>query len=249
MASRNQASHSTVSPSSPQGTASTPSRSQPDIKQHRSDDRLSAADDGTFTRMLNPPTDRITDLTDRHAAVLDAAIESFGTRGYYGTSLQRIATAVGLTKPGVLHYIGSKEGLLHQVLTDIYDRQTEQILERISTLDRPLLADFWRSIVAINAQRPQLVHMFSTLSAEALDPEHPAHAYFEFRERASVENTMRVAWSTPAGIDTRCVLQAGLCMMDGLQLRWLRSPGKDLNVMWRRCEDALMPLPLWNGYR
>ena len=38
------------------------------------------------------PTD-----TDRRTAILDAAVESFGKLGYYGTSLQRIATEVGLT--------------------------------------------------------------------------------------------------------------------------------------------------------
>ena len=53
------------------------------------------------------PTD-----TDRRTSILDAAVESFGKLGYYGTSLQRIATEVGLTKAGVLHYVGSKEGLL-----------------------------------------------------------------------------------------------------------------------------------------
>ena len=58
------------------------------------------------------PTD-----TDRRTAILDAAVESFGKLGYYGTSLQRIATEVGLTKAGVLHYVGSKEGLLKLALT------------------------------------------------------------------------------------------------------------------------------------
>ena len=38
-------------------------------------------------------------------------------------------------------------------------------------------------------------------------------------------------------------------MMDGVQLRWLRTPGQDLNAMWAECEDALFPLPMWEGYR
>ena len=45
------------------------------------------------------PTD-----TDRRTTILDAAVESFGKLGYYGTSLQRIATEVGLTKAGVQWY-------------------------------------------------------------------------------------------------------------------------------------------------
>lgn len=32
-------------------------------------------------------------------------------------------------------------------------------------------------------------------------------------------------------------------------LRWLRSPGRDLNAMWVDCEDVLFPSPLWDGYR
>lgn len=53
---------------------------------------------------------------DRRAEILNAAVELFGTLGYYGTSLQKIADRVGLTKAGVLHYVGSKEGLLTAAL-------------------------------------------------------------------------------------------------------------------------------------
>lgn len=73
------------------------------------------------------PTD-----TDRRTAILDAAVESFGKLGYYGTSLQRIATEVGLTKAGVLHYVGSKEGLLKLALTEEYDRSPSRSMPRWS---------------------------------------------------------------------------------------------------------------------
>ena len=53
----------------------------------------------------------------------------------------------------------------------------------------------------------------------------------------------------PDGVDAERMLRAGFAMMDGVQLRWLRSPGQDLNAMWAQCEDVLFPLPLWEGYR
>ena len=109
------------------------------------------------------PTD-----TDRRTAILDAAVESFGKLGYYGTSLQRIATEVGLTKAGVLHYVGSKEGLLKLALTEEYDRVTESINAAMVAQERPLIADMWRQVVAVNNKRPALVHMFSTLSTEVI---------------------------------------------------------------------------------
>lgn len=190
------------------------------------------------------PTD-----TDRRTAILDATIESFGKLGYYGTSLQRIANQVGLTKAGVLHYVGSKEGLLKLVLTEIYDRETLDITAAMVSEQRPLIADMWRRVVALNSRRPTMVHMFSTLSAEALDPDHPAHAYFAEREHDTVSNALNINWAVPDGVNVEHVLQAGFSMMDGIQLRWLRSPGQDLNTMWADCEDVLMPLPLWEGYR
>ena len=40
---------------------------------------------------------------DRRAEILNAAVELFGTLGYYGTSLQKIADRVGLTKACLLY--------------------------------------------------------------------------------------------------------------------------------------------------
>ena len=156
---------------------------------------------------------------------------------------------MGLTKAGVLHYVGSKEGLLKLALTEEYDRVTESINAAMVAQERPLIADMWRQVVAVNNKRPALVHMFSTLSTEALDPAHPAHDYFTDRERRTVTMALNINWAVPEGVNVEHVLQAGFSMMDGLQLRWLRAPGQDLNAMWADCEDVLMPLPLWDGYR
>ena len=49
------------------------------------------------------------------------AAELFGRSGYYATSLQSLADAVGLTKAGLLHYVGSKDNLLTLVMRDVYD--------------------------------------------------------------------------------------------------------------------------------
>lgn len=150
---------------------------------------------------------------------------------------------------GVLHYVGSKEGLLKLALTEEYDRITESINAAMVAQERPLIADMWRQVVAVNNKRPALVHMFSTLSAEALDSTHPAHDYFADRERRTVTMALNINWAVPEDVNIEHLLQSGFAMMDGIQLRWLRSPGQNLNTMWADCEDVLMPLPLWEGYR
>ncbi|WEV53358.1 TetR/AcrR family transcriptional regulator [Bifidobacterium sp. ESL0798] len=187
--------------------------------------------------------------TDSRTAILNAAVVSFGQRGYYGTSLQKIANSVGMTKAGVLHHVGSKEGLLNIVLDEIYDPGTEAIMDHFRMNDRPNVARMWREVVAINAKRPEQVHMFSTLDAEAIDSKHPAHEYFKKRDQNLLAEMLQIPWHVPENTNIEHLLQAGFSMMDGIQLRWLRAPERDLNEMWAECEAELMPMPMWEGYR
>jgi AcrR family transcriptional regulator len=186
---------------------------------------------------------------NRRAAILDAAVVLFGQRGFYGTSLQTIASTVGMTKAGVLHHVGSKEGLLGIVLDEVYDNHNDEMHERYLAKERPLMAQMWRDVVAMNAKRPEQVHMFSTLDAESIDPDHPAHQYFLERDRDTIDLMLDVPWDVPDGVNVEQLLNAGFSMMDGIQLRWLRNPESDLNQLWAQCEDQLMPLPMWEGYR
>ena len=48
--------------------------------------------------------------------ILDAALASFGTRGYEATSLDAIAAELGVRKQTILYYFPSKEALLEAVI-------------------------------------------------------------------------------------------------------------------------------------
>ena len=48
---------------------------------------------------------------EREQQILDAACQEFGRSGYAGMSLAAVASAVGVSKPMVLAYFGSKEQL------------------------------------------------------------------------------------------------------------------------------------------
>ncbi|MEM6709582.1 MAG: CerR family C-terminal domain-containing protein [Pseudomonadota bacterium] len=61
----------------------------------------------------------------------DEARRQFAARGFHGTSIASIATAVGLTKQSLLHHFGSKERLFSEVLTDL----AESFLARIAALE------------------------------------------------------------------------------------------------------------------
>ncbi|MBE0695411.1 MAG: TetR/AcrR family transcriptional regulator [Anaerolineaceae bacterium] len=55
---------------------------------------------------------------DNRSALLKCALELFAARGYDAVGVQEIVDAVGITKPTLYHYFGSKQGLLQVLLEE-----------------------------------------------------------------------------------------------------------------------------------
>ncbi|MEV0565141.1 helix-turn-helix domain-containing protein [Dactylosporangium sp. NPDC050588] len=53
---------------------------------------------------------------ERRRQIITAATRLVAERGFWGLSMQDVATACGLTVPGLLHHVGSKDGLLIAIL-------------------------------------------------------------------------------------------------------------------------------------
>ena len=66
---------------------------------------------------------------DTRQRLLDIAEQLFAERGFYGVSIAAIASEVGFTKQGLLHYFNSKEKLygaiFQRISDDFQDQQTE----------------------------------------------------------------------------------------------------------------------------
>jgi AcrR family transcriptional regulator len=147
----------------------------------------------------------------------------FGRLGYRGGSMREIADRVGLTDAGVMHHFGTK----HQLLIAVLEHR-----EAISRQGRPrqqgldLLEDL-RQLVAHNATMPGLVQLFVTVSAEATDPDHPAHEFFVARYEevtryfADQLATARDAGQVRADADLAAAAQQLIAVMDGLQVQYL----------------------------
>lgn len=50
-------------------------------------------------------------------AVLRAAVRMFNVRGFHSTSLDDVAASLGISKPTIYHYLGSKDGVLLECVT------------------------------------------------------------------------------------------------------------------------------------
>jgi len=164
----------------------------------------------------------------RRKRILSAAVEVFGEQGYRGTSLREIARRVGISDAGLLHHFGSKTGLLAATIAERDERDRERREE--SEASGVTFVDTMRDQVARNAHSPGLVALHVVLSAEATDPQHPAHASFRERYRHLRHQDdqafarLQEDGQLRADLDPRRVGQLVTAMMDGLQLQWLLDP-------------------------
>ena len=164
---------------------------------------------------------------ERRRTILATALEVFAESGFRGASIREIASRVGMTDTGVLHHFGGKGKLLLEVVKRKED-------EDAGALRDPYLRD----LVAKNGTRSGTVRLFTTLSAESTDPEHPAHEHFVNRYAAVRDHvTERLTRDSaegriPATVDPAMAARIMLAVMDGLQIQWLLDPSMEMDAAY-----------------
>jgi AcrR family transcriptional regulator len=68
--------------------------------------------DSAVTSPFRSAQARSEDRAVKRQALLTAAVRLFNERGFHATSLDDVATSVGVTKPLVYHYLGNKDQVL-----------------------------------------------------------------------------------------------------------------------------------------
>ncbi|WP_214402963.1 TetR/AcrR family transcriptional regulator [Pseudonocardia lacus] len=181
----------------------------------------------------------------RRGEILRAAHEVFTTRGFRNGSLGEIADRVGITHQGILHYFGSKEQLLVEVLRD---RDAGGRLE-FEDAERPQGVDFLQHVLSTvekNVSRTGIVQAYTVLSAESVTEGHPAQGWFRDRFdglRAELAEALRIACGAhaPSAEQLDRAASALIAVMDGLQVQWLLDPGSvDMPAVVRMTVDALL---------
>jgi TetR/AcrR family transcriptional repressor of mexJK operon len=80
---------------------------------------------------------RIAKSMKTRGSVVAAATELFLSEGYSNTSLDRVASAAGVTKPTVYSHFKSKEGLLEAVIQNFSSRPLQEISGFLQPSDDP----------------------------------------------------------------------------------------------------------------
>jgi len=98
--------------------------------------------------------------------VLDAALASFGSKGYEATSLDSLAATLGLTKQSILYHFASKEALLEALI----DRSAVELADALEDAIANAGPGFARveavvrSVFRLAARRPELLNFVREVS-------------------------------------------------------------------------------------
>ncbi|MFD8770543.1 TetR/AcrR family transcriptional regulator [Microbacterium oxydans] len=184
----------------------------------------------------------------RRAQIVSDAMRLFARDGYGDTSLQDIATAVGVSKSTLLHHYASKELLLSAVLTE----RDSAINENQMFTSTASAATVLRSIpegAALSARdEPGLIEVYAVLSCEAVPVAHPAHDYFTMRFANALDyfaelfRLAQVDGDLPAHRDPVHEATWLIAMWDGLQYQWLYDRDRvDIATHLRAHLDDVLP--------
>ena len=84
-----------------------------------------------------PATTRLP-AAERRRQLLEVALQVFADKGFYGTSMNEVAEAAGVTKPVLYQHFTSKEALYRELVDELGTRLERAIVEGGSDADGPL---------------------------------------------------------------------------------------------------------------
>ena len=177
----------------------------------------------------------------RQQEIVDTAFDLFATRGYRSTSLARIAAALGISEPGVLHHFPSKEALLAAVLAkrdstavgvELWIAAANGSIEALRRLGET---------AQVLVAHPDLARFDAVVGGESLAEDGPPPAYFRGRLHAIRAALARMITAgiergdIDAATDASAVALDIVAFMDGIQTQWLLDPeGVDIEAAYTR---------------
>ncbi len=169
--------------------------------------------------------------------ILRGALEFFGQKGYWGSSMRDIADHVGMSQASMRHYFGTKIELLTAVLEE-RDLVSSEVAGRAELESGSHMGGIVQ-IVVDNTKQPNIVRLFTILSAEATSEDHPAHEFFRARYERVADNVSQMLQGAIDDGEIRSDINVGdaarlvLATMAGLQLQWLLDPKLDMARLFR----------------
>lgn len=184
------------------------------------------------------------------ARIVAAARDVFIAQGYRASSLRDVATAAGISHPGLLKHFATKDALLAEAVGAFEGANEQALLEELETYAAGSLA--YASVAARNERIPGYLPLYAALVGEGSTSGHPAHAWMHDRYARLRETSVDALTDAaqhglvdpardPVGESVRVA-----AVWDGLQLLELYLPERvDLVALLEEHQELLALPPSW----
>lgn len=197
--------------------------------------------------MKSPATRTRVPRAEREQQMVRVAEEVFAERGYQATSMDEIAARVGVTKPMLYEYFGSKDGLLRACLGRARQQLHDQTVAAAAAGGEPRDVVL-RAVRAFFAFVDEHAAAWSVLQSEAMLTGGPGAGEIEEIRRQQSDYTQALLASMPGASDVgalelqlRAEVVTGACERVAV---W--RAGQDEPLSADRAADAVLDT-LWPG--
>ncbi|MEV4777174.1 TetR/AcrR family transcriptional regulator [Microbacterium sp. LWH12-1.2] len=159
--------------------------------------------------------------------IVGTAVEQIADVGFHKMSIADVAAASGISQSGLLHHFPSKVALLGAILEQ-REQDDNAFLFGDGTV--PLGWEAFEALVPLaarNSTRPEWVGVFVRVSAEATEPDHPAHEWLRDHyasTRAWLGDAVeqgKESGRIRADAPTELLVGNTIAVLDGIQQQWL----------------------------
>ena len=187
---------------------------------------------------------------ERRLAVARAALEIILEKGHRALTTAEVAARACMSETAMLYHFPTRDHILVAAM-ELADRNSRELLtEQLG--GSFALRDEWPppELARLSGEDESVSRLFLALSAEAVNPEHPAHLYLKnHRENAvlqfaeGVKSRQADGYALP-GLDPLSVARQMVGLWSGLRMQWLVDPSFDLVAEVSRGFKALTGQPL-----
>ncbi|MEK2492702.1 TetR/AcrR family transcriptional regulator [Kitasatospora purpeofusca] len=178
---------------------------------------------------------------ERERQVLAAATEEFGRRGYEATTMATVAARVGVTKPLLHQYFGSKQDLFLGCLEPVGDRLLKAVRTAMADHDNgapPTPLRVLRALFdALDGQREAWFVLYDPSLPPGSEAAHRAAHYRDAIDELAATGTADLLRGTgsddPLDADALKYAWRGLCTT--LVRWWIEHPDQTPEAMAGRC--------------
>jgi AcrR family transcriptional regulator len=104
------------------------------------------------------------------AAILDAALDLFAEKGFFGTTLRDIATAVGVRESALYNYFSGKDALFEELIVSSQEEKHERLVAIAAdeSLDLRNALEQLATAILENYERPRQQRLFRVLLSDGI---------------------------------------------------------------------------------